>query len=92
MGWLCCKKHPLVISKGATLDFSDLLKDPVVRFHKKYYKILYVLAVYLIPTYATVKLFGETWEMAFVQSVVRYCLSLHITWYVCFCYLSINLF
>jgi len=82
MGWLCCRKHKQVFEKGATLDFNDLLEDPIVRFHKKYYKILYVLCVYLIPSYLTVVLFGETWFDGFAQSMVRYCFSLHVTWLV----------
>jgi len=82
MGWLMCKKHKMVSVKGRTLKFDDLLQDPIVRFHKKYYKILYLLCVYLIPTYLTVVLFGETWLDAFAQSMVRYCFSLHVTWLV----------
>lgn len=34
-GWLLRKKHPDVISKAKTLDFSDLLADPVVKFQKE---------------------------------------------------------
>jgi len=82
MGWLCCKKHPAVIKKGSTLDFNDLLKDPIVRFNKKYYKLLHPLIVFYIPTHATVLIFNELWIHAFAQSMVRYCLSLHITWLV----------
>lgn len=84
MGWLCCRKHPEVFSKGKTLPLDDLLQDPIVRFHKKYYKILFPLIVFWLPTYLTVKLFGELWVHAFAQSMVRYCFSLHITWYVPF--------
>lgn len=35
MGWLMVKKHPEVRRKGATVDLSDLKKDPVVMFQKK---------------------------------------------------------
>ena len=34
-GWLMRKKHPAMIEKSKTLDFSDLLADPVVRFQKE---------------------------------------------------------
>ena len=80
MGWLCCKKHPDVMTKGKTVPLDDLLQDPIVRFHKKYYKILHPIFVFLLPTYLTVALFGEPWAHAFAQSMCRYCFSLHITW------------
>lgn len=35
VGWLLCRKHPDVISKGKTIDLSDLMADPVVRFQRK---------------------------------------------------------
>jgi len=35
MGWLCLKKHPDVFVKGSSVDLSDLLLDPVVKFQKK---------------------------------------------------------
>jgi stearoyl-CoA desaturase (delta-9 desaturase) len=37
MGWLCVKKHPDVREKGKTVDMSDLEKDGVVMFQKKYF-------------------------------------------------------
>lgn len=82
MGWLCCKKHPDVFSKGKTVPLDDLLQDPIVRFHKKYYKILFPLMVFLLPSYLTVILFDEPWTYALSQSMVRYCGTLHITWLV----------
>lgn len=82
MGWLCCRKHPEVFSKGASVSLDDLMEDPIVRFNKKFYVILHPIAVFLIPTVATVYLFEETYTMAFIQSMVRYCFSLHVTWLV----------
>lgn len=35
MGWLLCKKHADVKRKGATIDMSDLERDPIVMFQKK---------------------------------------------------------
>lgn len=35
IGWLLCRKHPDVISKGRQLDIADLQADPVLRFQKK---------------------------------------------------------
>jgi stearoyl-CoA desaturase (delta-9 desaturase) len=38
MGWLLVRKHPDVINKGATIDMSDLEKDPVVVWQRRYSK------------------------------------------------------
>jgi stearoyl-CoA desaturase (delta-9 desaturase) len=43
---------------------------------------LHPLVVFVIPTMVTVYLFEETYTMAFLQSMVRYCFSLHVTWLV----------
>lgn len=36
MGWLLIRKHPEVKAKGKLIDMSDLEKDPVVMFQKKW--------------------------------------------------------
>ena len=36
VGWLLCKKHPEVKRRGATVDVSDLLADPIVRFQRQW--------------------------------------------------------
>lgn len=35
VGWLLCKKHSEVISKGKRIDISDLMSDPVLAFQRK---------------------------------------------------------
>lgn len=34
-GWLLCRKHPEVISKGKGLDITDLENDPILHFQRK---------------------------------------------------------
>lgn len=36
MGWLLIRKHPDVINKGATIDMTDLEKDFVVIWQRRY--------------------------------------------------------
>lgn len=36
VGWLMLHKHPEVVRKGKMLDLSDIMEDPVVRFHQKW--------------------------------------------------------
>lgn len=48
VGWLLTRKHPDVIIKGTTIDNSDLINDPVVRYNRKYYIFMYLFfRVYL---------------------------------------------
>ncbi|UYV77580.1 SCD [Cordylochernes scorpioides] len=83
MGWLMCKKHPDVIEKGKTIDMSDILADPVVRFQRRYYKILMPLFCFVIPILISVYLLNESFYMSFcAMGVARYLLTLHGTWTV----------
>ncbi|KAI1291838.1 Stearoyl-CoA desaturase 5 [Halotydeus destructor] len=83
MGWLCCRKHPDVIQKGKTIDLSDLLEDPVVRFQKKYYILLATLFCFVLPTLIPWYFWNEHLLVAYMMSgLSRYCLSLHGTWLV----------
>jgi len=83
VGWLLCKKHPEVISKGKGLDLSDLENDPVLRFQKKHYMILMPIACFIVPTLIPVFLWGETWTNAwFVATMFRWTFVLNATWLV----------
>ncbi|XP_050051516.1 acyl-CoA Delta-9 desaturase-like [Dermacentor andersoni] len=83
MGWLMCKKHPEVFRKGATVDCSDVLQDPVVAFQRKYYVPLVTLFCFVLPTLVPMWLVGETfWNAHLVNGLLRYTISLHMTWLV----------
>ncbi|KAJ6223378.1 hypothetical protein RDWZM_001923 [Blomia tropicalis] len=83
MGWLLCKKHPEVIEKGKSLNFNDLLDDPVVRFQRRFYIPLVLLFCFIVPTIVPVYLCGETVNNAFFTcAFLRYCYILHCTWFV----------
>jgi stearoyl-CoA desaturase (delta-9 desaturase) len=83
MGWLLCKKHPLVREKGATLDMSDLESEPVLAFQRKYYLPLVFIFCFLLPTATAVFLWGESVWIAFCTAALfRYCLNLHATWFI----------
>ena len=83
VGWLLCKKHPEVFKKGPTIDCSDLLRDPIVRFQRKHYVILCIIFCFLIPTLFPMIAFGETfWNAFFVGAMLRYVFLLNMTWLV----------
>ncbi|UYV77575.1 SCD [Cordylochernes scorpioides] len=83
MGWLMCKKHPDVIEKGKTIDMSDVLADPLVRFQRKYFKLLVLVFSLILPTLFGVYVLGESYYISFcVLAMSRYMLILHGTWTV----------
>lgn len=83
VGWLLCRKHPEVLKKGRAIDLSDLMADPVVRFHRKYYVRLVILSCFILPTIAPMYLWGETFRNAlFVSTLLRLCFTLNQTWLV----------
>lgn len=85
IGWLMVKKHPDVIERGRTVDCSDILDDPIVRFQRKYYLALVVLIWGFLPTailYYVAFLEKEPLWFCFCVNIFRYVLSLHCTWSV----------
>lgn len=82
MGWLLVRKHPDVIRKGATVDCSDLEKDPVVVWQRRLYLILMPLFCFFIPTWVPIYFWGERPMYAWYATLFRYTLSLNLTWLV----------
>ncbi|XP_013782309.1 acyl-CoA desaturase 4-like [Limulus polyphemus] len=83
MGWLMHKKHPEVREKGRTIDCSDLLQDPVVRFQKRFYIPLVILLSFYLPTMIPVWYWGErVWVAFLTNGILRYVVTLHFTWLV----------
>lgn len=83
MGWLLMRKHPDVIEKGKTIDLSDLLADPVVRFQRRYYKPLVVICCFTLPTVIPMVFWGESFLNSFlIPTILRYTAMLHQTWLV----------
>ncbi|XP_070154517.1 acyl-CoA Delta-9 desaturase-like isoform X2 [Polyergus mexicanus] len=81
VGWLMLRKHPDVIRKGATIDMSDLERDPLVVFQKKWYPYLAVLSfivLIIVPWWG----WGENLWYAWHYALIKYCVHLNITWSV----------
>lgn len=78
------KKNPEVFKKGATLDLSDLEEDKIVMLQRKYYRILWVPLFWgAIPTAIPVFFWEENLVTSILMCVVlRYIISLHVTWLV----------
>lgn len=83
MGWLCCRKHPEVAQKGATVDMSDLEANPIVMFQHRHFWWLAILFTVLAPTMLPVWFWQERFWTSFVFSfMLRYLFTLHGTWLV----------
>jgi stearoyl-CoA desaturase (delta-9 desaturase) len=83
VGWLLCRKHPDVITKGKLVDLSDLWNDPIVRFQRKFYLPLVTIFCFIIPTYIPFWLWRENlWNSFFICALLRYAWTLNMTWFV----------
>lgn len=83
VGWLMMNKHPEVVRKGRMLDMSDILNDPVVQFHQKFFIPLKLLLCFIIPTVVPMYFWGESFFWSFYsQCVLRYVFNLNFTWLV----------
>ncbi|XP_043253683.1 acyl-CoA Delta-9 desaturase-like isoform X2 [Colletes gigas] len=82
MGWLLVRKHPDVKKKGATIDMSDLERDPIVVWQKRLYIILMPLCCFIIPMWIPCHFWGEKPLNSWYSALFRYTLSLNLTWLV----------
>jgi stearoyl-CoA desaturase (delta-9 desaturase) len=83
VGWLMLLKHPQVLKKGRAIDMSDVLADPVIQFHQKYFIPLKIFFCFILPTLVPVYMWNESWYVAFMsQAVLRYLFGLNFTWLV----------
>lgn len=83
MGWLMTRKHPDVFKFGKTLDYSDLLSDPIVKWQHQNYLPLVFTVCFVMPTVIPVMLWNENWVTALmVAGFLRYTVILHFTWTV----------
>jgi stearoyl-CoA desaturase (Delta-9 desaturase) len=81
MGWLLVRKHPSVAEKGKGIDLSDLKKDPILRFQRKFYLPLAIFFCFIMPAIVPVYCWGESgWKAFIVTGVLRYTWTLHCTW------------
>ncbi|XP_076643231.1 acyl-CoA Delta-9 desaturase [Halictus rubicundus] len=82
MGWLLVRKQPDVMQKGATIDMSDLEKDPIVVWQRRLYIVLMPLFAFIIPMWVPCYFFNEKPLNSWYGCVFRYTVSLHLTWLV----------
>ncbi|CAG9771854.1 unnamed protein product [Ceutorhynchus assimilis] len=80
-GWIMCRKHPDVKTKGALLDLSDLYSDPILRFQHKHFNWFVVVVGLIIPSIIPL-LWGETLWNGYYINAARLFLELNATWTV----------
>lgn len=77
------KKHPDVIEAGSKIDLSDLQRDPIVRYQKKFYLPLSFLCWAVLPMAISMFAFNEKPFNAFIYCVIfRYVYVVNVTWSV----------
>ncbi|KAL3279048.1 hypothetical protein HHI36_016563 [Cryptolaemus montrouzieri] len=81
-GWLMMKKHPEVLRKGKTVDCSDLLEDPVVRFHLKYFIPLRIMLCFVLPTLIPMYFWGWSFTDCLDTTIGKWITLLNCTWSV----------
>ncbi|PSN35396.1 Acyl-CoA Delta(11) desaturase, partial [Blattella germanica] len=83
VGWLMQQKHPEVIRRGNMINMNDILADPVVNFHQKYFWPMKIWWCFTFPVLIPSVLWGESWIYSlFGMAFMRYCYSLNFTWLV----------
>ncbi|XP_055615592.1 acyl-CoA Delta-9 desaturase-like [Toxorhynchites rutilus septentrionalis] len=83
VGWLLLRKHPECIKKGRTIDMSDVMADPVVRFHQKHFALLKTIFTYILPSIIPWYFFGEGFVLSFLANcLLRNVLTLNAAWLV----------
>lgn len=64
------KEHPLVEIKAKTIDFSDIMADPIAKFNWDYYYYIYVIFGIIAPTMTNHLVCGETLFNSFIIGYV----------------------
>lgn len=82
VGWLLVKKHPSVVEAGKTLNFDDLINDPVVMFQKRYDPWFALFMCFVFPGLVCMLWGGNFWHGYWVAGALRYVCVLHFTWLV----------
>jgi stearoyl-CoA desaturase (delta-9 desaturase) len=81
IGCYLLKKDAAVKDAGKDVDISDLYKDGVVMFQKKYYLWFAPLMSYVMPGLVAHFFWGERiWTGIVLAGFMRYVLLLHATW------------
>ncbi|KAG8234810.1 hypothetical protein J437_LFUL015166, partial [Ladona fulva] len=83
VGWLMYRKHPSVIEKGRMIDMSDILADPLVTFHSRYFNFIKILLCFVFPVGIPIWLWNEDFYSSMLYiGILRYIIGLNCTWSV----------
>ncbi|KAH7638263.1 stearoyl-coa desaturase 5-like [Dermatophagoides farinae] len=83
VGWLFFDQSPEYYEKEKTLNFDDLLADPIIRFQDQFYWPLLVITWAIVPMYLGHWYTGSSLFVCFtIEVMLRHCLALHHTFIV----------
>ncbi|KAI1286106.1 Stearoyl-CoA desaturase 5 [Halotydeus destructor] len=66
IGWIFRPEHPEMVTRSKTLDYSDLWRDPIVKFQHENYPLLFIVFGIVIPIAFPVYMWNETWWASFL--------------------------
>ena len=76
--WLLYRKHPDMLEKGETVDLSDPLGDPLVRFQRRHYRLLILIAAVVVTTVISCLFWSEMlFNVFYICVLFRYCYTLN---------------
>ena len=82
VGWLLTKKDPKVIEAGKKLDLSDLERDSIIMFQKRWDPWLAMFVCFALAPLTSYFFWNEDFVAHYFVEVLRYVFILHCTWLV----------
>ncbi|KAI1309026.1 Acyl-CoA Delta(11) desaturase [Halotydeus destructor] len=82
IGWLLSYEHHEVTAKEKNVDLSDLLADPVVKYHKMFFLPLYIAILWFLPTYMSMTMLAVPLGPALLVTCLRFVYVLHCTFLI----------
>lgn len=82
VGWLFFQKNQALRDAAHKIVMSDIEKDSIVMFQKRYYSILSNLFCFILPTAYGYSQWNSLWIGYFYFGILRWILLLHATWCV----------
>ncbi|VVC34345.1 Hypothetical protein CINCED_3A015319 [Cinara cedri] len=83
IGWLMQHHHPEYYKRSSNIDVSDIINDPLVQFHAKYFFLAKILICFVLPIIIPVYAWNESWKISLlVPGILRYVCNLNFTFSV----------
>uniref|UniRef100_A0A1B0B1J9 Fatty acid desaturase domain-containing protein n=1 Tax=Glossina palpalis gambiensis TaxID=67801 RepID=A0A1B0B1J9_9MUSC len=83
VGWLFLTPHPKVVEKRKIIDMSDLERDPVVMFQRRWFIPLFAICSIGLPALIPWYQWDEClWRSFWINFNMRFCCTLNVAFFV----------